>query len=366
MKLSLAQRTKQRVAAIVAPINALDARWQALGTEKAFDPNDPTIGPLFKDLWDASFHRRFTMEEQEAIIAEMQARQPVKLQRMREISIASEAELEKGCAEHAIEAAEAILQKGEFKGSMPLGKSILDKRDLIRRKIELVYQLCDSFPYHTYDMLHRGELAMVKALDIDKQTVNKGLHVIVEAGALPFTAVFSSIERDDGPVLATISDPKACALAKQFVSKLESLGVLAPNAVMIVQHRHQDIGTLSLGRPPFLAFPKPCMATVTQMVPSKAAVEQAVRGLTELGIDTIVARDSKGLVKMLYQPFDDLKIPRSTTTRIEALPFESIKKDESYWATSYNASCVLSSRSRVRQPELVQFRDVPLNQHHIS
>lgn len=358
MATSLEQQAKEKIPPIITAIDALDAHWKKLGTEKAFDPNDPQTARLFQQLWSVSFDQRFPIDLQGEIIRQLEKSHKPKLARMRQISVASEIEMEKGHASNAIAAAtqcgpDPRIRELREKMTQAKAEHKDDEvkklhRQLVEAKTKAFYSLLSGYPYHTYHTLVSSEMPLLSAVEgLNAETQAKGLHLVIGAGAIPFTAIFSSIFRDDGEVLGTIADPKCYSLATELLQKMEQIGITAPQTIKLVAAKPDD----ALRSVHFLNAKGerrvPYAATITQVIDGKAKTEKAVRALNNLGIDTIIGRGAHGLVQLLYEPLDDMPLPSKLKTHLMGVPQSSEKASP----VCYNSSHLFSSRKVIGIPQ---------------
>ena len=336
---------------IIAAVRALYARMQQLGVNKAFDPNDPQTNPLFQRLWEVSFDKQYTPDQQAQIMKQFKARHPNDLKHMREVSVASEERLELASTTAALEKAHAmeqdptVLRIGQIRQRLAKageGEKAALRQQLIEARTEAFYALLDRYPYHTYQRLVGAENAMLQAYGIDADTQRQGLHYVIEAGAVPFTPIFSSILRDGGQVLGTVQDPEKLGLARQLIAACERLGILEPGAIKLINRTPAEAGGVTFDQP------KPYAVTITQISSNKNNTQNLLRDFKKQGIDTVVARGADGLVRMLYEPQEEVKVPAGFT-QLNGVPIGG---------SCYNSSTVYSTRQLGTVPDLSATHEV--------
>lgn len=395
-------------------IGDLKARWDRLGTRTAFDPHDQGTKALFDKLWAHSFKPQYPPPVQDRILHALSVNHPDAIQMMRDIGHVSEIEMEKGHARFAIEIASHVkdpptdqahkyirrrmtlqLMLAEANDQYQAASGAEDD-DAIAHASKLRHIAADAvsdylneraagynvitkdFPYKTYQNMSHAENLMLTGLrELGPNRQFPGTHLIIEAGALPETAIYSSISRMHGHVLAVISDKESFALAEQLIKQLERLLVIVPGTIRLLHadpfapdFKERISEALGDWEPPYAA-------TITQLVQGRDRVEQLARTLIEEhGIDTLVVRGAHQMTRLLYEPVNDLKLPGGVRSRFTAVPRHGTISDDDIAGNDevvqhermcYNTSHVYSSRMPNRDVALSSMSHIfAANGHALS
>lgn len=347
MSKDLVLEAREKIGPIIEAIDALDQRWQALGSAKAFDVHDPQTKASFDRFWSVTFGQHFPPALQDQIVGQMENHHQRAIGRMRKIGVASEIELERGCSEAAAQLADTFLErkdgwepathirelKERIERTTDTHAAAELRRQLEKDQVSAFYALLKDYPYHTYYTLVGGEIPLVASLDgLPRPAQEQGLHLVIEAGAIPFTAVLSSIARHGGEVVGTIEDKESFRLGRQLVERLEKLGIVEPGKIRLVN--------APPAMAPRLDFPRrPYLATITQVLEGKFRTEGVIRELGDAGINAVVVRGAHGLTRLLYEPLDDVRLPTGFRQHCVGLP----KQDDEGGPACYNSSHLIST-----------------------
>lgn len=338
----VAERIAEAVGAISAHWDEVTAGKRSedpIGTEAAFNPHDEKTKELFGNLWEYAFPKKpYDPQTQQAIIRALKREYPVVLPMMREIGYHSEREMEKGYARAALEKMkdydplpEAIQKASENyrmarfvtsdKSKEELEAEAIKARD---EKIKRFKEITRDFPYPTYESMSHQESLMVKMLEPSTIGGDRGLpYLIVEGGALPFSAIYNSLSRFDREVIITNKDRSTHEIASQFIARLEEMGVLRKGIVKAIHADMRNPDTLIPG----IDGISPYAALISQRVLGAKDISQIAENLTSQHIDTILTRGAHGMVELLYEPVDNQFLDQLLGHRLSTVPTHSMPNE---------------------------------------
>lgn len=359
----------RKALAIVRAVDSMYQRLEELGAIAAFDPESPETTQAFKEIWDAAFNEQYGSAFQNSVFNKLHMAHPETLAKMQQISRLSEPIMELGLARKAIEAASAIENNGLAKrlseipastkhqpwystcGTTNLSREkpimpIEEAEQLFLQRTLLFEDISKDFPYPTYRLLANAEATMVGALPehTDQRFYQEG-HLIVEAGAFPFTAINLAMQGCERNIYCTNSNIECHLTAQDLIHELERIGVIPVGTIKLLQCDMENTPKIADENGKTVQFH---YATITQLVQPRSRVQSIAKNLVEnFGINTVVMRGAHQMATLLYEPLDNIELPGDVRPRIVAVPearlvtIEDVKMNE--LVAQHNYGCYNTS-----------------------